>query len=404
MLSYHKQSLINLFSKLQLLQRNPANADLCWEIQELLLKKLSYVEKKVRGLKIQVKDYKIGLAGGQSRRLTKVEASEIKAAIKECHRKIDDYQYLQRILKSIGDGLAFTYINKWDIKPMSFKESPGGISGKSGGKLEREIVRSMFRSGVIAILNDLTNTLRYGDVTAITENGFKLLEVKSIKSELHLTDRIVRQAGALEKIERFLVTDRVIGLYEIPTEVFRSPLKLEEVNYRAELNELIEEALVRRHAWRQIEEGLFYYVDYGGNQFAHEATQTIAQRCIGKPTVFYDEGRLGNVGYFPYTLSITKPEALFAFYSGELSIFVVIDLGAIVSKLTEKGIDVQFGNDDEWALHITVLDEGDDRFLRVSRHMFERVPYEFLSLEWFLDDFSQRLLTLHEMFEGSGAA
>lgn len=151
-LSYHKRSLINLFDKLQLLRRNPTDVDLCRDIQELLLKKLSYVEKKVRRLKVQVKDYKKGLSGGQSRRLTKGEAAEIKAAIKECHRKIDEYQYLLRVLKSIGDGLAFIYINKWDIKPMSFKESPGAVSGKSGGKLERDIVRSILNSGVIARL------------------------------------------------------------------------------------------------------------------------------------------------------------------------------------------------------------------------------------------------------------
>src|SRR5215213_9814528 len=189
----HKKSLINLFGNLRELQRDPhRNIALCLEIQETLIKKLSYLEKRINNLKEQSGDHKRNLRGG-SGRISKAEAAKIKASIKDNHYKIDVYQYLQRIYKSVGDGLAFTYINKWDIKPLAFKESPGAISGKSGGKFERQVFKSAFHSGHIAILNDLTNCLRYGDITAITEDGFRLIELKAVKSELHLNDRIRRQ-------------------------------------------------------------------------------------------------------------------------------------------------------------------------------------------------------------------
>jgi hypothetical protein len=177
---------------------------------------------------------------------------------------------------------------------------------------------------------------------------------------------------------------------------------VKEENHRRKLNKLINKAMAQGKAWAQIENGLFYYVDYDAGKFDVKAIETIAKKCIAKPIVFYDMFRTSGLGYYPYTLTIESPDALFAFYYGELSIFVVIDPAAIVNKLAAKGLAVSFEDDEQWALNITYLDaekDIDGRYLKTSHYMFQRVPYEFLGLDWFLEDFSQRFLTLHKMLD-----
>ena len=66
------------------------------------------------------------------------------------------------------------YFDKWDIKPQSFKEPPGFVSEKAGLNFELRILRLVFSSGHVEILNDLTNCLRYGDVS-ILARGRKLI-------------------------------------------------------------------------------------------------------------------------------------------------------------------------------------------------------------------------------------
>lgn len=54
--------------------------------------------------------------------------------------------------RSIGDAIAFTFIDRHDIKPQAEKELAGFISCKKGNRAKREALRMVFKSGGIAIL------------------------------------------------------------------------------------------------------------------------------------------------------------------------------------------------------------------------------------------------------------
>jgi hypothetical protein len=102
------------------------------------------------------------------------------------------------LLKAIGDGVAFLYLSKWDLKTMVFKEKPGFISGKEGLSLERRVLREAFARGGFAILNDLTTCLRYGDLTVPGAEGFMIIELKSGGTGAR-SDRAKRQVEKIEK-------------------------------------------------------------------------------------------------------------------------------------------------------------------------------------------------------------
>lgn len=171
MIYRYRKNLVNLFARLNRVAEDPSGNRLeCLAIQEKLLRSISYIEGRIRSLKLQRKEYKIRLALTVEPRLTKQEAVQIKAGLVQIDQALDAYKSLIHIFKEIGDGLAFTYLDRWNIKPVSVRESPGFISGKQGSRMERKVLRSVFMAGGVAILNDITNNLRHGDVTVVANH------------------------------------------------------------------------------------------------------------------------------------------------------------------------------------------------------------------------------------------
>ncbi|HMN15216.1 MAG TPA: hypothetical protein PKD55_23095 [Bellilinea sp.] len=133
MIRYYKSSLISLFIKLQEFHNDPNHSSFrCLEIQEELISKISYIESQIKKRKGLVKKLKKQLGTKREVKLSKEESKSIKNKITQMQRQIDEYQEITYIFREIGDGIAFTLIDKWDIKPFIFKETAGFISGKKG--------------------------------------------------------------------------------------------------------------------------------------------------------------------------------------------------------------------------------------------------------------------------------
>lgn len=101
-----------------------------------------------------------------------------------------------KLLRGIGDSIAFSYFKKYNLKPLCAKQSAGFISGKKGLKKELDELRKIFLKGKFAILNDLTNSLRYGDITTVHEGKPYILEIKSSNMK---NARIYRQLKGIEE-------------------------------------------------------------------------------------------------------------------------------------------------------------------------------------------------------------
>lgn len=384
MLSRYKRSLVSLFAKVQELNDNPWGVDLCLEIQETLINRITYVERKIRTLRGKIRSCKQRLRTAHPVRLSKDEAREQKGAIEYYHYLIGRYEYLLEIFREVGDGIAFTYIDKWDIKPMAYKESAGFLSGKKGARLERKMLRGAFGMGIIVILNDLTNCLRYSDITVPRSDGkFMLLEAKS-GGKRRLDERGKRQLEKARNITNYLDTDLTQSLYGKEGMVGRAATKSKEVNHRDRLNEIVREALKEGVSWAEVEEGVFYHTS---TRFEEASLNCIAEKCERQPIIEL-LNVMDNTAYYPFTLSIRNPEALYEFYKGRLNILVMVNANVMRRKCSAKGFDIEFLADEDWMFQLRrpIDIENGDGGIRVGRHIFGRVFAEFLSLDWFLNE------------------
>jgi len=296
--------------------------------------------------------------------------------------KLDDYRRVLHILKDIGDSLAFIYIDKYDIKPMRFKESPGFISGKSGLRKELLQLRRVFKLGGIGILNDLTHCLRYGDITV----GYKgsMLATIEVKSGRHRDRRGIRQSGGIEKIAKYLRTDQAQNLYGIEGEFYRYAVSGKEVNHRDSLNLIIRQARKHGSSWEEVENGLFYVVLYDNDL---EWINLIDKRCKSKPIVAsINELKWQNLAYYPFILSFHDLTALWEFYIGKMLVITVIDTKVLEELFVAQKLRGKLLEEEDFAIKIIDPYWQADNTLaadyKVSRLFFNRLFAEFLGLEW----------------------
>lgn len=80
-------------------------------------------------------------------------------------------------VKEIMDALAYTLFSKFDLKNLGFGENTGYISGKKGLDKELEVLEKLLTNGRIAILNDLTNCIKCGDITEQLDDRINLIEI-----------------------------------------------------------------------------------------------------------------------------------------------------------------------------------------------------------------------------------
>jgi len=390
MIGFYKSTLIDLFTKVQAIQNEPMRAvEQCYEIQQVLIKKIFYVEKRIQACKLLISNLKSQIASRQ----TKEKAQEIKLKINQLYQKIDEYKHLLNTLKSIGDALAFTYISSWDIKPMAFKESAGFLSGKKGLQEERRILKVLFDKKIIAMLNDLTHTLRYGDISIFLGDGlFKLIEVKSgsQKEKKHL-----KQSEKLQKIETYLDTDVVDSLYAEGVKMARVNCHSIEEHHRDLLNDLINQALKSGFAYHEVEPGLAYIVDDARSlDKIKESIQTFGKTGSVPILCMLNSAKYLNGGYYPFILTIKNPNAAYAFFVGEIILMVAIDFNVLADKLASHNLIVEYLNKPDYALKITNtnVDKKFDQ-IYIANHFFGRLAFEFLSLDWFAEEIIYRVLS-----------
>jgi hypothetical protein len=384
MLARYRKSLVGLIQSLHILSKEKlTNRSLALDIQETLIRQISALEYRIRKAKVKIKESKELLAKRQSKEV----AVQLKNCIKHSQYIIYEFQRIISIYRDIGDGLAFIYIDRWDIKPMVFKEAAGSISKKAGSRLERKILRESFRCGHLAILNDITHSLRYGDLTVPNLTGqFLLIEVKRGK---HSTKRVHRQKAQSERLMNYLTNDKAVGLYEPDQEMRRVSFETEERHWRSTLNQAINVATLEGSSITKIEEGLYCVVEI-------DSTINALTKCLSmlnEPTIvtFLNLFKGEVQGYYPFLLTIEDPTATMRFYEGELLITVLLCPSVIKDALRVKGFSCDFNTDQIWILEIGDLNDPSKPNFKVSSHFFNRIAAEFISLEWFIASLLERL-------------
>ena len=365
MFRYYSRTLGRLHRKLHELKAAPySNSSLLLAIQEELIKKIKYVEARIRDAKSRPDP----------------ELASV-------------YQHLLHALKSIGDGLAFLYIDRWDIKPLARNHRPGFISGKTGFRQEAKVLRTSIQNGPV-LLADLTNCLRHGDIYAFKENGDPLIcELKSSRGG----GRAHRQMKRSRRVADYLNTDRAEGTILKDKLLIRRSLSIDLVERVYDANKAIALALSEGFGASSPEEGVVYLVDHGTN--TELALEHISS--LKNPAVWYLNALKGvATDFVPLALSITDSEGFVRFLDGSLMITVVIDTATISRSFNSKGFEVDYLDDLDWFMKIH---KGEGAPLQISRNFMGRVACEFLSLNWLIEELTQRYAAVMAEAEGLGA-
>lgn len=383
LIHYYKKSLIDVFQRLVEIKQMPEESlEKSYQLQRILVHRIISIENRFQRNKNRIDAFKktLGYSTSNDERVYKSKQINYLRDVNQ------DYKRIINIFKAVGDGLAFIYLNKWDIKPLVFKQSSGFISGKKGLRKELSILKGLNKDKKIAILNDITNCLRYGDITIPTEGFPILIEVKSSKT---FSMRNKRQLEKANKVLNYLATDETEGLYEGIGTMKRVSLKSIEINYFKQLNDGIEIAFKDGYFISEIEEGLIYYIEFRPD--IDNALEKVFTN-VKKPFVYFiNSAKHKNLGYYPFTLSIGNPERLYDFYAGDFLISVVVDLQVLIDSLLEYGLTVQYT---EGHYPLEMRKDGsssEEEVVKVSDHFLGRIGFEFWSLKSFIDELINKI-------------
>ena len=391
MFSRYKGSLIQFCETVRAIQKNPVSeASACLHLQLKLVEKIVYIENKISQLRISLRQQHMLLKSKKIFPLEKNEAQVIRDNILFYDSLIDEYQHVLRTFKTIGDALAFIYIDKWDIKPQAFKQSPGYLSGKAGLKQELKMLKLVFSAGGIGLLTDLTNCLRYSDIVIVKNKRIIFVEVKSSH---HENARVRRQITELKNMRNYLKNGKSDKKHSyLGHPMIRRSIHSDEINHMDRINNVIKNSLSSQSGFyiEEVENGLYYGVVTHPNQDIpsfHDALKSIGIKNSNKLIVsFVNELKQTGIGYYPFSLSIYDPKSWYEFCSGEIMIVGIVNHKIIQDRLRTHGLSIRFTLENEFALEIShedpkILDKN-----LISRHFFGRLFSEFLSLDWLITE------------------
>jgi len=364
-----------------------SNLDPLVDIQCYILKRILHTEKKISDKKEELKELKATLRIKSS---SKEKSKNIKTKCSGLQKSIDDYYFLLYVWRCFGDGIAFKYLSKWNLKRLMFKsdnpdikQSSGSIGGKKGIVNEFALLLEAKANGVPALLCDLTNTIRHGDICLLGAGDPYVLEAKSSNNT---NKRVKRQLRSIDNIHSYLKNDAgdIAGVEGMK----RVDLIVEERHHNDSINIAIDYAISGKNCSINPEKGVHYIGIDVGSKPDYDALMS----GIKEPLVFLlneakNEKSWGN--YYPFTLSIKSAASLFAFLKGDIYLITVLDGGVMKEMAEDIGykLDVIWSKGVEGFKLTKNVSETEEPFTGiVSGHFVGRLGFEFLSLKWFFEN------------------
>jgi len=342
------------------------------ELQKLLLREVMRTEEKIRQLKNELRQASGTENLGNAKRVTYL------------NRRIEGFRQCAFVWRCFGDAIAFLYLDKFSLKQCFYstettnpKQYAGFISGKVGLARELAIWDSALKHGVPAVLVDLTNTIRHGDVCLLGGSDPYLIEAKVSKN---LSSRGKQQKRNIQKLHSFYDTDESEGLRGLP-KLQRRSITTPERSFLDDINGCIQDAIRDGHAVCEPEPGLHYLVTTGAGPDLGKLLDTL--RLKGAVWYFYLNDEKANrtwAPYFPFVLSISDRDHLWKFIRGTLCIFVFVEWDALCKVALDRGCKATVDPDDgDYPLRIETPSGGK---VGISTHILNRIGMEFMSPQW----------------------
>ncbi|VVE88398.1 hypothetical protein [Pandoraea bronchicola] len=384
MIERQETNLKQAAALLHTLKTDPANVAVLLDLHRLLIRRITAAERATLRLKEIVARRKKSLSRD---RLPKERAKAVKALINAAIERIDEHKNLMFLWRCFGDGIAHIYFDKYALKhtfysveDYSVKEDAGYLTGKDGFRLEWRMVRMAIAGGKPILLCDITHVLRHGDVCLMVGNDPFMIEVKSSRNR---NERVDRQRRNLHALGKFFAEDGA-DEFRGSQNVRRVAHGGAEVTHTAALNAAIRRSYTEGTVVISPERGL-YYVACSGDFDAEQLESVPVNTCMA---FFLNQTKTERawMPYCPFTLSI-NPEHVLSFIKGEISLVVLVDLKELQDQFLAHGLHATVINDGTWFLGLSrQRDAPDSEMSRLSEHLFLRIPLEFQSLSWFVNE------------------
>lgn len=385
MLKYYKRHIFVLKDMLDAIDPSSDEFTPLLETQKYILDRILGTEIRISKKKTELRELKKSL---RSNRDGKDRSIELKSKISNVKESLAGYKFLLYVWRCFGDGIVFKYISKWNLKRLIFevdspeiKQKSGYIGGKEGIEKEWQFVMSAIDHNVPAVLCDITNSIRHGDVCLLGASDPHVIEVKSSQNS---NTRVKRQIESIEKINCYFEND--VGSIGGLDGMRRVAFPEDEKHHNTAINEVIRTLVDEKSCRICPEPGLHY----AGIQTGAVADYDNLFNGIQEPLVYMlnqakTDGRWDN--YYPFTLSIRDAESLYRFLTGEVYLFVVIDGSILKAMFKGIGFDLDIVmSEDAGFVFSKVVDGYKEPFVYIaSEHYVGRLGLEFISLKWFLD-------------------
>ena len=184
-------------------------------VQKRLLSAIQHVEGMQQQLEDQITSIKVlqkdtVVRGNKAGSPRKVKLWELRKQETECSREVEVYKQVRRELRSVGDGLLWKAVGYSRGYITGVSDAPGEgnrhLSDSEGLEAELSFVENYFETGAgLAVLHDLTNIGRVGDLTLVSpdpKHQPQAIEVK--RSGPQRNKRTNRQQDRLRQMQQFV--------------------------------------------------------------------------------------------------------------------------------------------------------------------------------------------------------
>lgn len=372
MIGYRKRPFFRAHSLLSAVRKDLGNLIALKDLQFLLLQEIVRSEESVRTLKAELKLLKKSNGPPNDKRLRFLS------------NRIEGHRQSTYIWRCFGDAIAFLYMDKFALKQTYFntqnqnaKQNSGFISGKDGLPYEVQLLLSELEHNIPALLTDLTNTIRHGDICLMGASDPHLIEVKKSRE---LNRRGKRQRHSITQLHRFFDTDRAEGLRGIP-ELQRFTMAIPEWSYIDQLNECIETAVSKGHSHYQPEKGLHYFAM---SRVDLPLDEVLAPIDLREAVIFSLNVLKSNRNwspYSPFTLTINNCQSLWDFVRGQIYVVIVLETEILCRIAVEQGYEAKILRDEEF-FSLEIRQRNHEGVGIISGQMLSRIGLECTSPTW----------------------
>ncbi len=326
-----------------------------------------------------------------------MEAEEEIRLAKAEKRDPGEWQSIRYNFLCLGDCLVFLYIDRFALKQTFFnvdngnpKQSGGFLSGKAGLAAELTALMNAISHDVPAVLCDLTNVVRYGDICLLGASDPVPLEVKSSKTK---DSRGKRQRKKLETLTNFFENDQAENLRGFEGTTYRTAFLAEPKSFDGLLAGAFNEAKANGSALFEVDGCLRFLitttdgVESSELEMLFEGVERSRSLCN-----FVNQLKSNMLWgcYFPYALTLSDHDHYAMFVRGEISVISMLDMDAFDRKFSVDGLKVEIqATEDDLQCKIDFEDLATDEgipFYIVGDHMMNRIWFDFLSPSWIVQN------------------